>query len=289
MQAAAADIMRLPTLAEFDAADRLDAYKADPWHWIRDCVWTVDPADSETPIKAFPVAACEACPRYAGGDEVAYAGPDTYLNGSCRVCEGPLKEMAYLRWLTRRWQAGGHPSHQYPVAPAGQPMPAPMHPRLANVNPRLAVPKPRRMRASWLMIALHTHLALFRPHARVFVMSSKEEKSDELIERAKGILIRLTPSKMKPLTEGVDFKRKTKPPLIEFANGSQLFGVAEGPEQLRQYTATAILADEIGTWTWPRETYTAFKPCIDGGGQITMISSAYPGFWAELCEGSLTA
>jgi hypothetical protein len=81
--------------------------------------------------------------------------------------------------------------------------------------------------------------------------------------------------------------RTLSPPLLQLDNGAMLFGVAEGAEQLRQYTATAILADELGTWQWPRAAYTAFKPCVDGGGRLTLLSSAYPGFWAELVRGEV--
>ncbi len=53
---------------EVDKAPR-QVNAADPWRWIRDCVWTVDEVDKVSPIKRFPVAACPACRRYAGGDE----------------------------------------------------------------------------------------------------------------------------------------------------------------------------------------------------------------------------
>ena len=61
-------------------------------------------------------------------------------------------------------------------------------------------------------------------------------------------------------------------------NGSKIIGVPEGPDQLRQYTASAIFADELGTCESPRACFTAMKPCIDGGGRLTILSSAYPGF-----------
>jgi hypothetical protein len=274
---------------------RRRAYADDPWLWIREAVWTIDEVDKVQPIKRFPVAVCAGCPRYVGGGEVRYEGPNTFAGGQCRECDGPLQELSYLRLITRVWQAAGHGGRV--PAPCAADLPAV---GFDDVPAILAVPKPRRMRLSWLMASLHTHLVLFTPHAVAFLVSSKEGKSSELLDRAEGILTRMTPDAMTPCTkvkefsavEGwvPEFKRRDAPaPELEFPNGSHLFGVPEGADQLRQFTATAVLADEIGTWKWPRESYTAFKPCIEGGGQITLISSAFPGFWGSLVEGGLTA
>jgi hypothetical protein len=308
------------TRATFQAGARRRSFERDPWLWIRRCVWTVDEIDKATPIKPFPVAACVACRRYAGGDEVTYVGDpppgavdathvpvtaplDGYEGGGCRGCGAPLQELTYLRLVTRLWQAAGRvglpsadlrarlgaaetPASALDGAPGETPDEAVLVARI------LVLPKPRRMRMSWLMVTLHTLLALTTPHAKVFLVSSKQEKSAELIERAAGILRRI-PGVEWRLTEHVDWAHtgsvKGGLPMIEFANGARLWGVAEGAGQIRQYGATAILCDEIGTWTWPRGSYTAMVPTIEGGGQMTLISSAYPGFWAELVEGRLTA
>ena len=65
-------------------------------------------------------------------------------------------------------------------------------------------------------------------------------------------------------------------------------GIAQGPDQLRQYTASAILCDEMAFWDKAEQTWGALKPTVQGGGQVTMISSAGPGFFQRLVEGRLT-
>ena len=232
-------------LDEVAAIHRAETYRRDPWAWLTACVTTVDELDPVTPIKPFPTAVCRPCARYVGGD----------VSHPCPVCSGPRAPLTYLRDLAHQFATG--------------------------VPPLLLVPKARRMRMTWLFVGVHVWLALQRPHANIFFVSSKEEKSAELIERAHGILLRL------PLEGGGGrlVERKNDPPRLLLDQGAQLMGVAEGADQLRQYTATAILADEFGTWQWPRQAFSAMRPCIDGGGRLTLLSSAWPGTWAEMIKG----
>lgn len=229
-------------------------YAQDAWSWVAECVWTVDEADSAQPIKPFPVACCLRCstlesPHYLGVDDRV----------TCPRCGQPPTLIPYLPYIARAWQD--------------------------KTPPILYLPKPRRMRLSWLMVALHGWLCLFHSHVNAFIQSSKQEKSVELLNRLEGILTRIPGERFIPPIPD----RRADPPRLIFPNKSQLIAVPEGPDQLRQFTATAIMADEIATWHRARETYTAMKPCIEGGGQITLISSAYPGFWREAIVGELTA
>jgi hypothetical protein len=45
---------------------------------------------------------------------------------------------------------------------------------------------------------------------------------------------------------------------------------------------TAIFGDECAFWEHARAFYAASKPTIDGGGRITLVSSASPGFFQQL-------
>ena len=63
---------------------------------------------------------------------------------------------------------------------------------------------------------------------------------------------------------------------------SNIQGVPQGADQLRQFGATAILMDEFAFWERGRETFFASKPTIDGGGKITLISSPREGFFKEI-------
>ena len=241
-----------PTMADLERArqqvtheQQRRRYAGDAWAWLGECVSTIDELDPVTPVKPFPVAVCGPCRIYLGHAHRV----------RCSRCGGATRPMQYLEDLVRDWHTG---------------------------TPSLKiVVKARRMRLSWTFVALHTWYALQHAHANVFIISEKESKSDELIERARGILARLPAGG----GGGRVVEHRSSPPSIRLDNDAQLIGVAEGASQLRQYSASAIMADEMGFWQQPRETYAAMKPTIEGGGRLTIISSAYPGYLRDLVSG----
>lgn len=154
--------------------------------------------------------------------------------------------------------------------------------RVWQREPILAIPKSRRMVATWLMIALHLHKALFFPRSAVFVQSKKEEDSDFLLGPHRMLFI------YHNLPPYIPWPRvKKKYANLAFDNGSYVKGIAQGADQLRQYTASAILCDEMAFWEDAEATWASLKPTIQGGGKVTMVSSAQPGFFQRIVEGRL--
>jgi hypothetical protein len=145
----------------------------------------------------------------------------------------------------------------------------------------LLIPKSRRMMITWTMVALHYWLARFRPGTTVAFVSRKEGRSEsegsaELVARAKFIHDHLPPEVEKIDTE-YKFCRLTFPSIH-----SEILGIGQGPDQLRQLTLTAIFADEMSFWETARDAYIASRPTIEGGGRFTGVSSAGPGFFEQL-------
>ena len=145
-------------------------------------------------------------------------------------------------------------------------------------NPLLAIPKSRRMMMTWTMALCHLWLAMFHEGANVFFVSDKEEKSDALVKRAEFIFDHIPAGRL------LLPKKRSKFCLMEFPGlNSCIRGVPQGAGQLRQYTATAIFADEIAFWERGQETFSASRPTIEGGGRFTCVSSAQEGFFQDLC------
>jgi hypothetical protein len=151
---------------------------------------------------------------------------------------------------------------------------------------RFLVPKSRRVLVSWTMVALHCWLARFFPGTTVAFVSRKQGLNDsegaaELVRRVKFIEEHL-PVELEPLPFQYNFARLKYPSI-----GSEVMGVAQGADQLRQYTLTAIFADEMAYWELAHDTYSASIPTLEGGGRFTGVSSANPGFFKQAVFDSL--
>lgn len=163
------------------------------------------------------------------------------------------KEDSYLRELTEEWMT----------------------------EPLLALPKSRRMRVSWWSIAVHYWLARYHAGSKIAFAARKagnddSEGSAELVKRAYFIHEHV-PKFCKP--RPVEYKTGR----LQFLDSrSEIVGIGQGADQLRQHTCTAILGDEVAFWTEARDFYTASKPTTEGGGRVTLVSSAYPGFFENL-------
>lgn len=148
-------------------------------------------------------------------------------------------------------------------------------------NPLTAWPKSRRMMMSWLAVWWHLWLGMFHPGAHVYLQSENEEKSNELIERA-GFIYNHIPDEAFP-------KPKLKSGRVMWCNlefpklYSFLKGVPQGANQLRGPTASAVMLDEAAFWEHGRASFAATKPCTEGGGRVTVISSAQNGWFKDLC------
>ena len=148
-------------------------------------------------------------------------------------------------------------------------------------NPLTAWPKSRRMKMSWLSVWWHLWLGMFYPGAHVYLQSENEEKSNELIERA-GFIYNHIPDEAFPrpkLKNGkVLYCHMGFPQLYSF-----LQGVPQGANQLRGPTASAVMLDEAAFWEHGRASFAATRPCTEGGGRVTVISSAQNGWFRDLC------
>ena len=160
----------------------------------------------------------------------------------------------------------------------------PAHPWLREITMRwlderfVAVVKSRRMLISWLFCFLHTWLIMFREGASVYIVSQKEEKSDELVKRCAFIYDHIPESEVLKPTAKYTYCKLDVPGLGSFAKG-----IPEGARQLAQYCGTALFFDEFAHWDEARATFMAAKPTTEGGGKITLVSSPREGFFKDLC------
>ncbi len=149
--------------------------------------------------------------------------------------------------------------------------------RIWQHEPMILVPKSRRMKMSWTNLALYTWDTAFHKGRHNAFVSKKEEDSDDLVSKAKFIM------------DNLDFPKELIPKYektfnsLEFAEiNSKIEGYPSGAEQLRQYTFSGILADELAFWPEAQKMYSAAVPTLEGGGRFTGVSSPAPGFFKRL-------
>jgi hypothetical protein len=192
-----------------------------------------------------------------GGDPWAFIRDCVWTRDEASGMVRRYPDQAYAELLVRRWQA----------------------------EPLLVVAKSRRMVVTWLFVACYYWLARFHPLAKVAFMARKlgkteAEGSAELVRRAKFIHEHV-PETLPACA--VDYSIG----LLRFPNGSEIVALGEGEEQARQHTLTGVLADELAFWDHPLETWVALRPTIEGGGRITGVTSAGPGFARDLVHDQL--
>jgi hypothetical protein len=136
------------------------------------------------------------------------------------------------------------------------------------------------MMFTWVMTWNHLWLAMFHEGAAVYVQSETEKKSDAIVDKAKFIYDHIPQGEL--LLPKLKGGRKTYCAMEWPGLYSMLLGVAQGPNQMRGPTATALFLDECAFWEQARASITAAKPTIEGGGRLTLVSSANPSFFKDV-------
>lgn len=140
-----------------------------------------------------------------------------------------------------------------------------------------ALEKSRRMMATWWLLCLYLYDTLTQNNHANFIGSRKLESSAYLLgdERIYGVYERIPASvwKYKPTLIRRGKHENGYKMLHCPETGSFITAIASGAEQLRQYTASNIFADEFAFWDKAEESWGAMLPCADGGGHVDIIST----------------
>jgi hypothetical protein len=65
---------------------------------------------------------------------------------------------------------------------------------------------------------------------------------------------------------------------------SELWGIAQGPDIIRQHVGSGLFVDEGSFQDSLEALIGAAKPMLSGGGRLDIVSSAAPGFFQLLVE-----
>ena len=140
-----------------------------------------------------------------------------------------------------------------------------------------AVLKSRQMMASWFYEAMFLYICLTSSAKRLCWQSKKAEDSNEALKRIIGIWERL-PDAIKeqhPMEEKflhLHFPR----------SNCDIHGIAQGPDQVRQFTWSHAVIDEAGFQEFAEQAYFALLPALGKHGVCFLISTAAPSFFETI-------
>lgn len=137
----------------------------------------------------------------------------------------------------------------------------------------IRVEKSRQLRVTWLVCALLLHRVLTQPGARIAYQAKKWDDADAYLRDRFWFIYNNIPAKFaKPLARykagAIEVYHNVEMPT------AQIQAVAQGAEQVRQFTFTVWWSDEFAFQADQDESLTAVKPSLDGGGQGIITSSA---------------
>lgn len=144
-------------------------------------------------------------------------------------------------------------------------------------NPLVVVAKSRQTMLTWIISACFLWDAMFRKARLNIVVSKKSDDANEVLNRIKGIYMRMPlsdfwhshmPVKKSPGNECGSYC------LMEFVhNKSRIMGLSQNPDDIKGLTASNIFSDEVAAQERARETFVAMKPTLDGGGRYVAVST----------------
>jgi hypothetical protein len=148
------------------------------------------------------------------------------------------------------------------------------------------IEKSRQLMVSWLFCSLYLWDAQFGVNRLNFLSSKKEVDSDRLIQRCYTVwlnqplfLRRAYPAEFSFCH--LKFRRPNEPESLAY---SELWGIPQGPDIIRQHTGSALFIDEGAFQSDLEKSIGAAKPMLSGGGRLDIASSASPGFFQLLTE-----
>lgn len=145
----------------------------------------------------------------------------------------------------------------------------------------LAIEKSRQMLVSWVCMSLALWDTMFKEARRTIIMSKKEKDANAMLDRIKLIYDNLP--------EAMKSEYKVDPyTYLQMGWGkrhSVIQGVPQGPDQVRQYTASLVIMDEAAFQEQAEKTYDAIAPTLTGGhgGKFVAISTPNGKNWFYRC------
>lgn len=147
------------------------------------------------------------------------------------------------------------------------------------------VEKSRHVMATWLSCAYLLWRARAFPYQLIIAQSKRDEDIAKFVYEKEPHQARISflewslPEHLKV----IDF-RNAHYNRINLKNASQIWGIPQGGHIIRSHNPSVVFDDEAAFQPEFGDAYTSTLPCITGGGQLIVVSSAEVSEFQRLCE-----
>jgi hypothetical protein len=136
--------------------------------------------------------------------------------------------------------------------------------------------KSREMMTSWAICGYIGWLCQWRPGTLTVVQTLKETKAEELIR-----YVTILMENQEPFLQERHRVVRSVALEIEWENGSRMFGIPGGENQIRMFHPFLAVFDEMAFMEDAEACYNAVKPVAK---QIVGVSSAHAGWMGDMCS-----
>lgn len=146
----------------------------------------------------------------------------------------------------------------------------PIHGQMVGLlaNRLLTVLKARQISWSWMLAAYAIHGCIYRTNYTVLILSKGQDEASEFLRKCKVVWQHLPDDMTGTLS-------KSNSEEMVFADtGSAIKAMPSTENAGRGFTASLIIADEAAFHPYAAANYAAYKPAIDAGGQLIIVSTA---------------
>lgn len=150
----------------------------------------------------------------------------------------------------------------------------------------VAIPKSRRMFASWTVSGWITWLARFHPYHAVFVQSENESKAAYLLDKRCRFIEEALPAHQRRRYAALRTNEGLVGRMTYERTGSYLWAVPQGDSVIRAFTFSVLVADEMEFQPKGHEAFMAALPIVEKGARMILLSSSNGpgGVIAGLCR-----
>ncbi len=150
-----------------------------------------------------------------------------------------------------------------------------------QAEPLVAIEKSRQLLITWLACMYALWTAKFHKNRLVFWQSKKEEDAANVVYNNDWPNARMSfiESSLPP-----ELRSNVAPSYAKLAyrdQGSLVWGIPEGGDQIRSYTASLVVSDESAFQPEFEDAWKAILPVVTGGGRAVIISSAKNGAYMK--------